>query len=123
MFKIVIFKKLFERNLYGIFIYFLANEDDDVINTALINAMNQMESSSKQHRTSTDHNSNKFNDDDALKKHKSHVLAKYSQVSDEELDYEDEHQSSGNSLFKIPILKISKIVKKKDEKPNKKYER
>ncbi len=80
---------------------FLVNEDDDAINNALINAMNQMESSAKQNRTSNDPNSHKLTDDDALKKHKSHVLAKYSQVSDEELDYDegDDHASTGNSLF------------------------
>ena len=63
--------------------------------------MNQMESSAKQNRTSNESSSNKLNDDDALKKHKSHVLAKYSQVSDEELDYDDgdDHESSGNILF------------------------
>lgn len=58
--------------------------------------MNQIESNSKQHKTST---SNKVNDDAALQKHKSHVLAKYAEVSDEELDYEDEEGSSGNALF------------------------
>jgi len=61
--------------------------------------MNQMESSAKQHRTSNDQNSNKLNDDAALKKHKSNVLAKYSQVSDEEPDSDDDHESSGNVLF------------------------
>ena len=58
--------------------------------------MNQIESSAKQNRTST---SNKLDDDAALQKHKSHILAKYSQVSDEELDYDDEPESSGNALF------------------------
>jgi hypothetical protein len=100
MFKSSIESSISKLHFYQIFIYFLAaNEDDDVINNALINAMNQMESSAKQHRTSNDPNSNKLNDDAALQKHKSHVLAKYSQVSDEELDYDDEHESSGNALF------------------------
>lgn len=57
--------------------------------------MNQIESNAK-HKTST---SNKIDNDVALQKHKSHVLAKYSQVSDEELDYDDEQESSGNTLF------------------------
>jgi hypothetical protein len=60
--------------------------------------MNQMESSAKQNRSYNDPNSNKL-DDDALKKHKSHVLAKYSEVSDEELDYGNDNESSGNILF------------------------
>ena len=58
--------------------------------------MNQIESNSKQHKTST---SNKHDDDAALQKHKSNVLAKYAEVSDEELDYGDEEGSSGNVLF------------------------
>jgi hypothetical protein len=59
--------------------------------------MNQMESSAKQHKSYN--NSNKLNDDIALKKHKSNVLAKYSEVSDEEFDYGDDHELSGNNLF------------------------
>jgi hypothetical protein len=57
--------------------------------------MNQMESSIKQKQQ----NSNKFNDDAELKKHKSQVLAKYSEVSDEELDYGDEIGTSDNGMF------------------------
>lgn len=60
--------------------------------------MNQMESSTKQQKLYGDHNSNK-SPDDALKKHKSHVLAKYSEVSDEEFDYENDDETSGNHLF------------------------
>jgi len=61
--------------------------------------MNQMESSAKQNKSYNDHNLNKLNDDVALKKHKSHVLAKYSEVSDDEFDYGDDQESSGNNLF------------------------
>lgn len=75
----------------------VSNEDDDAINNALINAMNQMESTAKQNKSLND--SNKLNDDVALKKHKSHILAKYSEVSDEELDYGNDDESSGNNLF------------------------
>ena len=77
----------------------LVGNEDDVINTALINAMNQMESSAKQHKSSGDNSSNKLNDDAALKKHKSHVLAKYSEVSEDELDDDDDNETSGNTLF------------------------
>lgn len=83
-------------SLFNLRSFLLDNEDDDVISNALIKAMNQIESTAKQQKTST---SNKLDDDAALQKHKSHVLAKYSQVSDEELDYDDEQESSGNSLF------------------------
>ncbi|CAF1158671.1 unnamed protein product [Adineta steineri] len=76
-----------------------ANTDDDVINTVLINAMNQMESTSKQHKSYIDHNSNKLNDDAASKKHKSQVLAKYSEVSDEEFDYGNDSETAGNGIF------------------------
>jgi hypothetical protein len=61
--------------------------------------MNQMQSSVKQQKPSSDHNSNKFDDDVALKKHKSHVLAKYSEVSDDELDYGEDNEAGGNALF------------------------
>jgi uncharacterized linocin/CFP29 family protein len=61
--------------------------------------MNQMESSAKQHKSYNDPNSNKFNNDAASNKHKSHLLAKYSEVSDEELDYGNDQESSGNVLF------------------------
>jgi hypothetical protein len=61
--------------------------------------MNQMESNIKQQKSYGDHNSNKLNDDNASRKHKSHVLAKYSEVSDEELDYGNDHEASGNVLF------------------------
>jgi hypothetical protein len=61
--------------------------------------MNQMESTAKHHKSYSDDNSNKLHDDVALKKHKSHVLAKYSEVSDEELDYGNDPESSGNVLF------------------------
>ena len=70
-------------------------QDDDAINTALINAMNQMESTAKQ----KDLNANKFNEDAILKKQKTQVLAKYSEVSDEEFDYGDEGETQGNGLF------------------------
>ncbi len=73
--------------------------NDDAINTALINAMNQMESSAKQHKSPGDNSSNKLNDDAASKKHKSNVLAKYSEVSEEELDYDNDNETSGNALF------------------------
>lgn len=77
----------------------MTSKDDDAINNALINAMNQIESSSKLHRSPGDANSNKSSDDVALKKHKSQVLAKYSEVSDEEFDYGDEDEASSNALF------------------------
>jgi hypothetical protein len=76
----------------------VASNDDDAINTALINAMNRMESSVKQ-KSSTDSSSHRSGDDLASKKHKSQVLAKYSEVSDEELDYDDEHEGGSNALF------------------------
>ncbi|CAF2996618.1 unnamed protein product [Rotaria sp. Silwood2] len=75
------------------------NEDDDAINNALINAMNQMESTAKQQKQTNDHNSNKYHDDLVLKKHKSQVLAKYSEISDEEIDYGIEHETTDNDLF------------------------
>ena len=61
--------------------------------------MNQIESHTKQNKQSGDTASNRLNDDVVLKKHKSQVLAKYSEVSDEELDYGDELGTSDNSLF------------------------
>ncbi|UJR13785.1 hypothetical protein I4U23_000795 [Adineta vaga] len=74
-------------------------DNDDAISTALINAMNRMESSTKQQKSSSDLNSNKSADDVALRKHKSQVLAKYSEISEDELDYDDDQETSGNSLF------------------------
>jgi hypothetical protein len=74
-------------------------DDDDALSTALINAMNRMESSAKQGRHGTDSNANKLTDDAASKKHKSHVLAKYSEISDEELDYGDEVGATDNGIF------------------------
>ena len=53
--------------------YLWTNEDD--------NAMNQMESTVKQ------------------QKHKSQILAKYSEVSDEEIDYGEEQETNDNDLF------------------------
>ena len=61
--------------------------------------MNQMQSGKKQQKSSSDQNSLKSPDDAALKKHKSHVLAKYSEVSDEEFDYGNDQEASGNVLF------------------------
>ncbi|CAF1222209.1 unnamed protein product [Adineta ricciae] len=75
------------------------SKDDDAINNALINAMNQIESTSKLHRSPGDTNWNKSSDDAALKKHKSQVLAKYSEVSDEEFDYGDDDEANSNVLF------------------------
>jgi hypothetical protein len=69
--------------------------NDDAINTALINAMNNMQTSSKQVKTST----SRSLDDVALKKHKCQVLAKYSEVSDEEFDYDNQSGTSANGLF------------------------
>lgn len=59
--------------------------------------MNQMESTAKQNKSYND--SHKLNDDAALKKHKSRILEKYSEVSDDELDYGDDNESSGNNIF------------------------
>ena len=74
------------------------DKDDDAISTALINAMNQMQTTAKQHKSSP--NSNKLNEEHmALKINKSHVLAKYSEVSDEELDYGHEEGASDNGVF------------------------
>ena len=70
--------------------------DDDAINTALINAMNQIESTARQQKP------NKTNEDAALKKHRDQVLAKYSEVSDDEFGYDDETNgatSQDNGLF------------------------
>jgi hypothetical protein len=63
--------------------------------------MNQIESTAKLQKQSND----KLDDDMALRKHKSHILAKYSEVSDEEFDNEDEtgienNGYSENSLFR-----------------------
>jgi len=74
---------------------------DDAINTALINAMNQIESTAKQQKQSN----NKFDDDSDLRKHKSQIIAKYAEISDEEFDDEDETAGeytgySENSLFR-----------------------
>ena len=66
------------------------------MSAALINAMNRLESSARQNRHGTD---NKLTDDAASKKHKSHVLAKYSEISDEELDYGEEVGTPDNGLF------------------------
>jgi hypothetical protein len=74
-------------------------DEDDAMSAALINAMNRMESSARQNRHGTDNNANKFTDDAASKKHKSHVLAKYSEISDEELDYGDEAGATDNGMF------------------------
>lgn len=63
-------------------------DDVDAINTALINAMNQFESTARQQKP------NKPNDDVVSQKQKSQVLAKYSEVSDEEFGYEDEINGS-----------------------------
>jgi hypothetical protein len=63
--------------------------------------MNQIESTAKLQKQSN----NKFDDDISLRKYKSHILAKYSEVSDEEFDYEDElgvenNNYSENNLFR-----------------------
>jgi hypothetical protein len=63
--------------------------------------MNHIESTAKQQKSSN----HKFNDDVAIRKHKSHILEKYSEISDEEFDYEDENgiENNGhseNSLFR-----------------------
>ena len=57
-------------------IHLATSKDDDAINNALINAMNQIESTSKLHRSPGDANWNKSSDDAALKKHKSQAVAK-----------------------------------------------
>lgn len=73
-----------------------AQVDDDVINNTLINAMNQMESTVKQRDSAT----NKTNEDSVSRRQKSQLLAKYSEVSDEELDYGDtEEMSRSEALF------------------------
>ncbi|CAF1423710.1 unnamed protein product [Rotaria sordida] len=89
------------------------NKDDDAINNALINAMNQMESTIKQQKQNNDHNSNKFHDDIALKKHKSQVLAKYSEISDEEIDYGIEHETNDNDLFQNTNAQVIEDREKK----------
>lgn len=61
--------------------------------------MNQMESTVKQQKQSSDHCSSKLNEDLALRKHKSQVLAKYSEISDEEIDYDNEDEKNDNGLF------------------------
>ncbi|CAF1254191.1 unnamed protein product [Rotaria magnacalcarata] len=86
--------------------------DDDAMNDALINAMNQMESAMKQ-KQNNDHDLNKANDDLASKKHKSQVLAKYSEVSDEESDNEDEHETNANNLFQNTNTQIIEDREKK----------
>ncbi len=48
--------------------------------------MNQIESTAKQQKQSN----NNFDDDSASRKHKSHIIAKYAEVSDGEFDDEDE---------------------------------
>lgn len=87
-----------KNTFYEYLNYLVLNEGDDAINDALINAMNQMESAMKQ-KQNNDNNSHKHNDDAALRKHKSQVLAKYSEISDEDLDYEDEQETSEGNLF------------------------
>ena len=72
---------------------------DDTINDVLIDAMNQMESTFKQQKQYGNHNSNKLNNNTELEKHKSQLLAKYSEISDEELDYGDEHEVDDYDLF------------------------
>jgi hypothetical protein len=78
------------------------NQDDhDAISTALINAMNQIESTAKQQKQLN----NKCDDDSALRKHKSQIIAKYAEISDGEFDDEDETAGentgySENSLFR-----------------------
>lgn len=59
--------------------------------------MNQIQSNAKNQRSS-----NTTAENDSMKKHKSQILAKYSQVSDEEFDYDDDEQqqqSMSNGLF------------------------
>ena len=69
------------------------------MSAAMINAMNRMESSARHNRHGTDSSANKLTDDAASKKHKSHVLAKYSEISDEELDYGDEVGTAETGMF------------------------
>jgi len=74
--------------------------------------MNQIESTAKLQKQSN----NKFDDDISLRKHKLHILEKYSEVSDEEFDYEDELGVENNLFRNTNIQDVEDRDKKKHEK-------